>query len=356
MTTHRPLAAALPAAIAAALAALIGTGGASVAIAQSSSILLNNDDNTEIVLQDGTSVQVDPVTGNLTATPLDPQACTGTANCDDVQVDITSFNASPSSVSQGGNVNFSWNSRGAWDCTGTGLTGTTWNGTGKLPQGNQSVSTASLAPDDYIADLECLNGPVTDTRQVSFTVVTGGGGGPQNCIDEGRVPPAGLTQDTTALSNIFNQNLSDPTRTWSDVFGDPFPDSGSPYWKTQRDQYISLEFTTAGVPTGSSGRFELNNPQSSFNFGQTLVTFSQCPGDFLDQADSDCKKLITNGGINWQVTTASGLFNTCELEPNTTYYLNALHTTNSQPPFQWQCDVPPGTARPADCGDLVTAN
>ena len=108
------------------------------------------------------------------------------------------------------------------------------------------------------------------------------------------------------------------------------------------------------MSTGTSGRLELNNPQSSFNFGQTLVVFSQCQGDFLDQDDPDCKKLISNGGINWEVGVDP--FNTCELEPNKTYYLNVLHTTGTQPPFQWQCDFAPGTNRPADCGDLAVAN
>ena len=350
MIRQRPLTAALPAAIAAALT----VGAAGLATAQSSSILLNNDDNTEIVLQDGTNVQVDPITGNLTATPLDSTACTGTASCDDVQVTVNQFNANPSTVTQGANVSFQWTSRGAWECEGAGLAGTTWNGTGKLPDGNQSVNTGPLSPATYTADLLCSNGPVMDQQSATFTVVEDSGGGPQNCIDEGRVPPAGLSRDTTALSNIFNQTFPDPTLTWDDLFGGAFPDSGSVYWKTQRDQYISLEFTTAGVATGTDGRLELNNPQSSFNFGLSLVTFSQCPGDFLDQPDSDCKKLINNGGINWSVGTSG--FNECELEPNTTYYLNVLHTTNEQPPFQWQCGFPPNPGRPADCGDLAVAN
>lgn len=182
-----------------------------------------------------------------------------------------------------------------------------------------------------------------------------GDAGPPSCADEGRVPPTGMTRDVDALSNIFNQDSEDPTRTWVDVFNEPFPDSGSVYLKTQRDQYISLQLTTTGVPTGTSGRLEINNPQGGFNYGVSLVTFSRCPGDFLDQDDPECKRRITNGGINWSVGVDGS--NECELEPNTTYYLNILHTTLTQPPFTWHCDFDSADpARPEDCGDLVVAN
>lgn len=345
---HRLATAALPAAIAAALT----FGAASAAMAQSSSILLNNDDSTEIVLQDGTTVQVDPISGNLTATPFDPTICSSGASCDDVQVDVTQFSASPPSVTQGANVSLQWNSRGAWECEGSGLPGTTWNGAGKLPSGGQSVNTAALAPDTYSAQILCSNGPVSDQQSVALTVVEGEP--PTDCQLEGRVPPPGITQDTNILYNIFNQPLGGDARTWDDIFGGLFPDSGSVFWNSNRDTYISLEFTTAGVGVGTDGRFEINNPQGSFDFGLSLVTFSQCPGDFTDQVDPDCKKQINNGGINW--TVGVNPFQDCELEPNSTYYLNVLHTTRTQPPFQWECGFPPNPGRPGECGDLAVAN
>src|SRR6056297_3736677 len=62
------------------------------AVAQSQSIILNTSPTpTEIELLDGADVNLDPVSGDLTATPLDPAACSATTDCSDVQVSITGF-------------------------------------------------------------------------------------------------------------------------------------------------------------------------------------------------------------------------------------------------------------------------
>ncbi|MEM1080141.1 MAG: hypothetical protein AAGH65_01030, partial [Pseudomonadota bacterium] len=284
------------------------------------------------------------------ATPADPAACSGTVSCDDVQVDLISFNA-PTTVQVGTNASFNWTSRGAWSCSGSGFASTTWNTSGKLPSGSEQVNTTGVALGDYDVVLECSNGPVTDSLTRTVTVddeiII-----PPQC--QGREPPAGLTQDTTALSDIFNRTFNDPTIIWDDIFNAPFPDGGSEFWRTDRDQYISLEFTTSGVTNGTRGKLEFVNPQGPSNFGLSLVTFSECPGDFTNQVDPECKKLINNGNIRYAVGENPAF--TCELEPNTTYYLNVLHTTDSNAPYQWECGLTPGN--PSDttsCRDLVQA-
>lgn len=323
--------------------------------AQPSIILNTSPTTTEIELEPGSDVAIDPLTGNLTATPADPNACSATVSCEDVQVVVTQFSASPTTVSQGQNVNFNWNSRGAWTCEGSGFASTAWNASNKLPSGSQAVSTAGVPLGTYDVVLDCSNGPVSDQLTRSVTVEEGGsGGGPVFCASEGRLPPPGLSQDTTALSNAFNETFPDPTFTWDDIFRDPFPGGGSEFWRTDRDRYISLEFTTSGVPTGTQGRLEIVNPQGASNFGLSLVTFSQCPGDFTDQPDSDCKRLIGNGNIRYAVGTNPAF--TCQLQPNTTYYLNVLHTRDSSAPYEWECGPDPQTiSSTTSCRDLVQA-
>ena len=322
--------------------------------AQSSIILETSPVNTEIELAPGSDVEIDPSTGNLFATPADPNACSATVSCDDVQVDITLFTASPVTVTQGQSVSLNWNARGAWSCEGSGFASTPWNATDKLPSGSQLVSTSGVPLGTYDVALNCSNGPVSDQLIRSVTVEEGsGGGGPAFCGPEGRLPPPGLSPDRTAISNAFNETFPDPTFTWEDVFRDPFPGGGSEFWRTDRDQYISLEFTTSGVPTGTAGKLEFVNPQGASNFGLSLVTFSQCPGDFTNQPDPDCKKLIGNSNIRYSVGTNPAF--TCQLQPNTTYYLNVLHTRDSSAPYEWECGNSQGITSTTSCRDLVQA-
>lgn len=324
--------------------------------AQPSIILDTTPEDTEIPLAPGTDVQIDPISGNLFATPADPNACSSTVDCSDVQVDITSFTASPSTVNQGQNINFNWDARGGWVCEGSGLPGTTWNASGKLPSSSQAVSTTGLPLGDYDAVLTCSNGPVEDQLTRSITVQTDGSGPgiPQFCFDEGRVPPAGLSRDT-AIGNSgppFFNDLPGTTVLWEQFFGGQFPNTAGTAWRIGRNQYASLEFSTAGVAAGRRGQIEMNIPQGSNRFGPKVVTISQCPGDFLLQADSSCRRFIVNGAIRWSTTTSAP--GRCTLLPNTTYYLNVLHTDEPDPDapngLRWHCD---GTTQP--CTDLVNS-
>jgi hypothetical protein len=324
------------------------------ALAQSQSIILNTSPTpTEVELLDGTDVNLDPLSGNLTATPLDPAACSATTDCTDVDVSISSFVVSPSTVNQGQNVTFSWSGRGAWSCEGSGLAGTTWNGT-KLPSGSQVVSTASLTPDTtYSVDLECSNGPVLDTANVSLTVNESGGGGgggvPQFCVDDGRVPPAGLTQDTTILVS----NGSAQTVTWEQVFDLNFPFGNGPDVAINRDRYASLRFNTGTLSTGTSGRIAFDFTQTFLPTGRKVVTISECPGDFTTLLSNACRVTdLGNGAIRWEIVTGGGF--DCRLQPNTDYYLNILYTQDTAPPYDWSCSGASNPSTATQCGDIVS--
>ena len=321
------------------------------AVAQSQSIILNTQPTpTEIELLDGTDVNLDPLSGDITATPLDPEACSAVADCSDVQVAITGFSVSPSTVTQGQTATFSWNGRGAWECEGTGLAGTTWNGT-KLPSGSQGVSTAAVTPDTYTVGLTCSNGPVIDTANVTLTVNESGGGGgggvPQFCINDGRVPPAGLDQDTAIIDGS-----NTTTRTWLQLFGQEFPDGNGRDTAIQRDRYASLEFDTTGISSGTSGRLTFDVLQTFVPSGQKIVTLSQCPGDFTDLNDANCKRFVGQGSVRWAVNSGGGF--DCILEPNTTYYLNILYTDNDDPPYDdWACTGASNPTAASQCGDII---
>ncbi|NKI35082.1 hypothetical protein HFP89_07875 [Wenzhouxiangella sp. XN79A] len=334
------------------LSALVLAVLAGTAFAQSQSIILDTSPTpTTIELLDGTDVLLDPLSGNITATPLDPAACSATTDCSDVQVSITSFNVSPSTVTQGQTTNFGWNGRGAWECQGAGLPATTWNGT-KLPAGNQAVSTAALSPDTYTVTLECSNGPVTDTADVSLTVIPGGGGGggvPAFCVDDGRVPPAGLTQDTAIIDGS-----STVTQTWLQLFGQDFPQGNGRDTAIQRDRYASLQFDTDGLATGVSGRVTFDVLQTFVPSGQKIVTLSQCPGDFTDLNDNNCKRFLGQGSVRWAINSGGGF--DCVLQPNTTYYLNILYTDNDDAPYDdWACTGASNPTTATQCGDIINS-
>ena len=324
---------------------------AMVAWAQPSIILDTSPTDTEIELANGSEVTIDPISGDIFAIPADPSACTGTGSCDDVQVDITSFTASPTTVNQGQSVNFNWNARGGWSCDGSGLDGTTWNGSGKLPVGSQSVSIGQLAVGSYTAVLNCSNGPVSDQLSRQITVQMNGTVDPQ-CAAQGRVPPLGLTRDTAIKSSgPSNQDQAGNTELWEEFFGDPFPNTATTFWKIGRNQYAALEFTTAGVPAGLIGQIELTNAQGSTRFGPKLVTISECPGDFTTQVGDGCRREVVNGSIRW--STVTSIIGRCTLQPNTTYYLNVMHTESpNSNPIPWQCDPP--SQQP--CSDLAASN
>ncbi len=321
------------------------------AVAQSQSIILNTSPTpTEIELLDGADVNLDPVSGDLTATPLDPAACSATTDCSDVQVSITGFSVSPTTVTQGQSVLFNWNGRGAWECEGSGLAGTTWNGA-KLPSGSQSVSTAALAPNTtYNVTLDCSNGPVSDTANVSLTVNPSGGTGvPQFCIDDGRVPPAGLIRDTQILDGS-----SATTTTWFQLFGQEFPDGNGRDMAIQNGRYAQLDFDTDGLTTGVSGRVTFDVLQTFVPSGEKIITLSQCPGDFTDLNDANCKKFVGQGAIRWGINSGGGF--DCVLSPNTTYYLNILYTANDDPPYDdWACTGASNPTGAAVCGDIINS-
>ncbi|MCA1778107.1 MAG: hypothetical protein LC637_01615 [Xanthomonadaceae bacterium] len=303
--------------------------GIQSALAQS--IILQNSENTEILLQSDSNIQISPITGNITATPADPAACTGTtgATCDDVDVQINGFGISATSVNQGQNITVNWQGRGAWQCNGTGagLAGTTWVTQSKNFVGPGTLATGSLDPGDYTVGLECSNGPVSDSAvPVAFTVLNANPDTPQSCIDAGRVPPGNLVQDTAIIFNSSTQTTS-----WAGTFGVLFPNGNNRNTEINAGSYASIAFNTGSLASGTEGIVAFNAPQfnGQINGGSKLVTISECPGYFGDEgttSDLECRQLLQpNGNVRWIINNPTAGFR-CNLQPDTDYWLNIVYT------------------------------
>ena len=120
-----------------------------------------------------------------------------------------------------------------------------------------------------------------------------------------------------------------------------------------------MEFSTAGL-TESSGLWIFEGAQVSPTFGgPKILTISECPGDFDQQAiqsemGSNC--YVRTGGftpsLNWKRTGTSGA--KCELDLNKTYYFNMMYTTDPAgtlpSELQWNCQE---SSSATGCGNIV---
>ncbi|MGB0513468.1 MAG: hypothetical protein ACPGJE_01355, partial [Wenzhouxiangellaceae bacterium] len=160
--------------------------------AQPKIILQTLPDPTEIPLAASSNVIIDPLSGDITAIPADTAACSGTGSGDcDAQVSTIAFNINPSTIQQGQAFTATFSQRGAWECSRSGLTGTSWNTTGFIAPFTQVTTLVGTAvtPGDYTLVYTCRNGIASpdalDTLSRVLTVqeASGGGGTPQECID-----------------------------------------------------------------------------------------------------------------------------------------------------------------------------
>lgn len=311
---------------------------------------------TIIDLLDSSSVTIDPLTGDLIAVPADSAVCSGSGECD-ATVSIESFSINPATVTQGGSFTATFDERGAFECSRTGLSGTTWNAGFQDPDTNVINVTipSSIATGDYDLVLTCRNGIsspgalATLTRPVTITEPDASI--PQECIDQGRLAPSAWQQELNPLPNSTSTVVS----TWQQFFGNAFPGGGSNDMRVRPNRYLALAFNTASsAPSGRIAFSDLSGNVVGVLTRPAIATMSACPGDFAPQQDLDCRQVRVGTNVpafRW-TRTAGALF-ACDLPPNADYYFNVSYVSTATQDeldpndLDWQCDP---TAPSTPCG------
>ncbi len=334
------------------LIALVFSLAAVPAMAQTERTLeLQTDDGQiDVPLEDGVPLRI-LSNGDISATAQAGFSCpTGGASCDDVQVSLNSnggsFTLSPTTVTQGSNVSIQWNGAGAWECQGSGLPGTSWNSVNpKQPSGSQNVGTSALtAGNSYQVEVTCSNGPVTDSRIRTLTVQEDTIPDPEGCEDVAEL--SDFPDWAEATDALYGSGVVNPS-TWSAVFGDSFPEGGTFHLQLTKGEYAAMRFTTpANLNSLSAGSInsEISSTSSQSGAGPRMISITTCPGVFDPQeiSDSDCLAANVGSGesFKWTGPGHQFAFFQCELQPNTTYYLNMLFSDSDAgtlPPEQATC-------------------
>jgi hypothetical protein len=209
-------------------------------------------------------------------------------------VSITSFSASPDSITEGGSTTLSWTTENATSCTPSGGTGGWGSVSIGLPNGNTQITIPT--PSSYVFTLTCQ----------------GESGGSDVANDTVTVNPNVDSCDPAPLSGSVKD--------WDNFWGDDFPD---PIYKLEdvtiaRNGYVAIKFDTGNVI--DDGR--ILSIENTSTAGIRLGAVSECPGDFDVAPECDYVWGL-GGGMRW---ATNGRFGACQLQSNTTYYLNITFT------------------------------
>jgi len=331
-------------------------------LAEAGDLVLNlGGSNTyRIPLSSSTNISISPVTGDVTARPLNSAGSSGDGWCPaggggggTAPTFTTNLSATVTNLPfGGGSTSLSWAVTGSPTPTCTtstttlpaGVTGVTgWNAS--MPTSSTGTSLALTASGTYIFRLSCTNSAGTLAQAATVVVAASGGGGgglPARCSQSNHQAPVGMSQmnsfvntaNTRAAGNqewsagttlntnrwkpdpISPPNGATPARSllgrWGYVTGDtaviPVPSS----------QFLAFSFDTTGASSNRAGTVSWEQPGE--NSAPLFTTISECPGD---PAPPDTKCISPyNGasGLSWRFgSTPAGW---CPLEAGKTYYLN----------------------------------
>lgn len=340
-------------------------GQAHLADAQTVEIEYNSENSPLIIpLEEGSALNIlaedGSVTGKADSTFACDADCPVCDSCDNVQVDLNAFTvngADSTTVTQNDTVTFRWKTRGAYTCEGFGLSGTSWAGTGKMPDsrdisgGGEVVKIGEeLEPGTYSAGISCFNDTIPSEPKdltVSVTVEALDENLDASCVG---LPPAHMNR---ALECNHNEPGRD-CRVYSDVFGDPFP--GNTVTRTffnHRDEYAAMQFTTSStLSSGATGKWSVSEPSGTGlpNGGNKIWTISDCPGDFdksriesHPDLGAACyeRPIFATSSLLWGGESYLNSTSRCGLKPGETYYLNILYTDSpagTEPDLlEWGC-------------------
>jgi len=210
-------------------------------------------------------------------------------------VSISSFVASPASITVGGTTNLSWTTVNASSCTPTGGTAGWTSQQISLPTGSANLTIDNTGT--YTFSLVC-QGPSGDQKTATEVVTV--------------TPEQQSCDQVTLAGNIVN---------WSSFWFTDFP--GPVYenvtnWIIPQKGYLALEFDTGNI--NDDGK--ISALENSTTPGIRTGSISTCPGDF--DVPADCYyQWGLGGGLRWATNGKSGA---CPLDANTTYYFNITFT------------------------------
>lgn len=317
--------------------------------AQNEKLILNYSGGTapaEISLASGSTVQILSATGDVLITTdktaLELAAILGIdGSANPPSVNITS--SSTVLISDVDSATLTWTISDATSCVKMGA----WSGS--LPPSNGSMNIGPFTgPLSSNYTIECTNGfdVVSNTVTVNVTDPNG-----LNCSIE-QPPILSGAEDRTIVANQSSNPIA-YDGTWKDIRNM----TGDPDWpgttnnillSLTKDQYISAKFNSGSATL--SGQIQLTNPTANEgpNSNAQSYSFSECPGDFsihLQQA-----KCVASGGfIRWSTDPAANPLVYCILEKNKDYYLNYVHSDNTESDNYNTSDCPS-----AYCGAILT--
>lgn len=208
-------------------------------------------------------------------------------------VSISSFTASPTTITAGGSTTLNWTTLNATSCTPTGGTGGWSSLSIGLPNGSAAVTIPTAGT--YSFTLSCQDAQAGTAVKSTVVIVN------------------------PAVQQCPTPTLSGTTTSWKTFWLVDFPKPAydNRYATIPRYGYYALEFNTGNII--SNGK--MFSVETTVTDGVRLGTFSKCPGDF--DVAPECKYVWgIGGGLSWATNGTSG----CQLAPNTTYYFNVTFT------------------------------
>jgi plastocyanin len=210
---------------------------------------------------------------------------------------ISSFIATPDSISAGDTTNLSWTTVNAESCTPTGGT-TDWTSqTITLPNGSANVTIDNTGT--YTFSLVCQG--ISGDQQTRSDVVTVDG-----------IDPRASCDSVTLAGSVVNWSSF-----WYQVFPGPVYENVTNYL-VSRTGYLAIEFNTANIIDDG----KISALENASTPGIKTGAISTCPGDFDVPAECGYTWGL-GGGLSW---STNGKLGTCQLDSNTTYYFNITFT------------------------------
>ena len=229
-----------------------------------------------------------------------------------------SFNANPTSVLSGESSTLTWViGNSPTSCTKSG----DWSGSmsaSEITNGShQQVITNITSSKTY--NLICDNSALGDSGLRTASISLSGN---PNCNTQ--LPILNGSEDLTPndYEEISPGSIGGFPGTWGSGIG----------FAITRNQYVALEFNS-GNTVVNQAKFSMaipGNGQGAASTG-TSISFSECPGDFSVHLNQDAC-LVVGGGtpsIRWSIDPSQNSPIYCNLDPNTQYYMNIVHSNST---------------------------